>query len=319
MKVPQSAEDKQFQAVKSRFEGKPGICGFFFHNKPTNDPNDLPETATIFPLTPPVNGKCFWACSRHSGSLTPAVGSIVAHSATLDTAVDAFPLSIVFTNTPPKPIVCPSTNELLSKSGLFSPDFAILESTSTPSIQGNHFWIPDPTPLAINETIVLFGNPGGTPTTKNLEAGLQFSNIFTYSHKSVSVGKVSHVSSTIVCHDTSTMGGFCGSVGVSVAKCTGQNFILIHFGTHDMTLREKLLGVPAKEHNHALSVNDPDFYAAYIEYIIPVLVAQKAILTSEQIATIKTYVDSGCVLFPFFACISHTYLHFRPAKTHNLF
>ena len=106
--------------------------------------------------------------------------------------------------------------------------------------------------------------------------------------KGVSTGLVTNVSQSIVCHDASTMGGFCGAVGVSINKCVGNNFSFIHSGTHYIPLREKLLGAPKeKEHNHALTVLDPDFKAAYEAYVIPFL--QTAKLSEPLASVVKQY------------------------------
>lgn len=250
----------------------------------------------ILPLSFPYSN-CQWEVLVGSTNtrrfISSFIGSVVSPTATLEIAsnYDAFSLTTIFTNASKRVIVCPALNEPIDKFGLWFPAFSLLESSSTPSAL-NHFWIPDPSPLVIGEPIALFGTPGGTPTIRGLRAGLENSNIFTYNHKSVSTGKVSHISQSIVCHDASAMSGFCGSVGISISNCTGQNFSFNHVGAHEMNLREKLLGNPLKEHHHGLFVLDPDFLAAYTQHVTPFLASVRTTLTSVQIEAIQKYIPT---------------------------
>lgn len=156
-----------------------------------------------------------------------------------------------------------------------------------------HFWIPDPTPLALQDPICVFGSPGGGESKSSALdlASRVISQLFTYNTKSASTGRIVGVSMSVICHDASTLGGFCGSPGVNLNTSSGMKFSFIHTGEHP---KFSHLVNPVR-HNHGLSVNDPDFKDAYVTHIVPILRAGRAQLTPAQITAIEHYVPNAFV------------------------
>jgi hypothetical protein len=129
-------------------------------------------------------------------------------------------------------------------------------------------------------------------------------SLFSPNTKSVSTGRVVGSSQSVICHDASTVGGFCGAPGVNLNTSGGFKFSFIHNGTL-LIFQSSFLNITVGEHpnfsafanqarhNHGLSVNDPTFRQAYMIHVIPRLRDARASLTGEQRAAIEAYAPNS--------------------------
>jgi hypothetical protein len=305
LNIPQvkTATDAALLAHKADFEGKPGISGFLWAGSAAvgSAPD---QAATMFPLSPVVNGHCIWAATRHSVfPFDSFVGHYKYNHITYAMNVDLFPLQKIPLVYPPRTHICgwkdPTKGGAANNSAVFfqrllqhtCTDFSFVDSAA--AVNPGHIWIPDPTPLVEGDAVAVFGSPGGGEArSSSLDlATTIIKDLFTLNTKSVSTGLVVGVNTSVICHDASTLGGFCGAVGVNLATSGGWKFSFIHAGEH---AHFNHLLTPVR-HNHGVSVNDPDFKAAYVAHVIPLLRAAKASLSAAQIVAVENYVHDAFV------------------------
>jgi len=291
--------DNVVRAHKALLEGKPGLFGYLWgdYNVAGRDPE---QVATTFPISPVVGGHCVWAATRHSTTpFTRLQGCFLPDHTTYESTppADRFQMTPVGINQVSRPLnqfACPVSNVPLFKTSSASTaaDFNFISSKG---VDPGHFWIPDPTPLAADDVIALLGAPGGdTPGMNALDLGgtastaALITSLFTLNTKSLSCGTVIQALNSVVCHDASTNGGFCGSVGINISTCQGFKFSFIHATGYPLFEAD-----PARLHNHGLSVLDPDFKAQYITHVLPIIRSAEASLSAAQKAAVQAYVGGA--------------------------
>lgn len=294
-----TAEDSALHPYSALYEGKPGICAYLWTNQGY-------KSATMFPLTPLVNGIALWGTTCHSVDMVAPVGAVLEPLTNYERSAnfDQFALEVVapVKADPPTPLSptlgenvrCPYNNESTGKFDLVR-DYAILRNCVPYQATAlHHFWIPDPTPLVKDQPIALFGCAHSAFIGISDGGAAVSAQLFQSGSKSVSCGKVvGAVNQTIVCHNASTCSGFCGAPGVAItAKPKVNSFQFIHMGTHDPGF--SLLVHESNRHNHGLCVTDPYFKDAYIAAVIPhlCLARDQKLLSADEIALISAYVPS---------------------------
>lgn len=297
-----SAEDRATLPLVGPLENKPGVFGFIWGDKEI--PGKLPdEGATTFPISPVLAGeKVIWAVTRHSSVPYSALHGHIKYShATYESTApeDLFRLYPVGVQHPTHPaghFVCALNNagHLFKLPGGVESQ-ADFNFVQTVGVNPGHFWIPDPTPLVANDVVAVLGSAGGdTKSFKAMDLGGSkataelISTLFALNTKSISTGHVLAASPSIVCHDASTNGGFCGSVGINVTTYQGFKFSFIHVGGYGVfEARPEFL------HNHGLSVLDPDFRNAYVAHVLPSIIPIAAQLSPAQVTAIRNYVGNA--------------------------
>jgi hypothetical protein len=194
----------------------------------------------MFPVTPLIDGHCLWATTRHSTAPFTRLEGNHKWTRAMYSFGNTFPLALV-------PLAYPDSNHtcgFVNNAGVADntpiyrsrhephshSDFAFLDSTT--HTNPDHFWIPDSTPLAIGTPICVFGSPsGGDLRSSALDvASRLLDSLFSPNTKSVSTGRAVGSSQSVVCHDASTVGGFCGAPGVNLITSGGFKFSFIHNG-----------------------------------------------------------------------------------------
>jgi len=285
----ESPEDRIVANHHTEFERKPGSFAFLWGTSNMNQ--SVPEqSATAFPISPVVGGSVIWASTRHScDPYAHHVGFYAKNNAFFRVVKDRVTpfnkLPLNRTSHDPSVFTCAIDAALLFKlpdTTAADADFALY----TANINPGFFWIPDPTPLQVGNAVAVLGNPGAFGSRASGDMALRFlETLFIPGTKSISSGNVVGISGSVVCHDASTIGGFCGAVGVNINTSAGFKFSFIHAGSHP---KFDALFNPVR-HNHGVSVNDPDFKSAYVTHVIPLLQQARATLSQEQIAAIKAY------------------------------
>jgi len=274
-----SPDDKEFEKVKDRFEGKKSVCGHLWSGG---------TQGTMFPLTPMIDNKIIWVSCAHTTQAENLRGNCEETNSSIGTMMhdDFWALHRLTDTAGKRSIACPVTGELMGKEKadnfIWVPDFCFMESSSHGTYIPTHFWIPDPAPLQEQELVVVFGIPRSPDY-----------NLFSVNSKVAAIGRmVKSAGNDLICYDASTTHGMCGSVGVAFNRPKSPfTFSFIHLGAHMLSTADRIAHRdPTREHNHGLSVRNPEFKASYIKHIVPRL--REGHLSVEQLATLDAYLNS---------------------------